>query len=227
MISVLSKLRIINCPRHIAFIMDGNRRFAHSHNLDKNKGHMEGFNTLISILDYCLQSNIKIVTIYAFSLDNFNRSPEEVDFLLSLAVEKFKCFQDQKGFVNEKDIRIRIIGDVTRFPEEVQHVASEIEDSTRSNNSLFLNICFGYSSTWEIQKAMNQTQDSLEDFPLYLEISNPDLLVRTSGENRLSDFLLYQCSQGTQIMFVTKCWPELKFTDFLKMLFKFKNKNIF
>eukprot|EP00834_Sanchytrium_tribonematis_P000697 NODE_13_length_54415_cov_0.522424.p31 type:complete len:226 gc:universal NODE_13_length_54415_cov_0.522424:44367-45044(+) len=221
-LNVLGK--IIPIPRHIAFIMDGNRRYARKQMMETSKGHLSGFNTLIKILEYCLKSGVKIVTVYAFSLDNFGRTPEEVQFLMNLALEKFSEFNDQSSIIMENEIRIRVIGDMKKFPAEIQDICKKVEIMTSSHDKLLLNICFGYSSTWEIQKAMNNTQEQLESFPKYMEISNPNLLVRTSGENRLSDFLLYQCTQGTQLKFIEKCWPDLSFLDFIKVLLSYRHK---
>ena len=168
-----------------------------------------------------MSANVKIVTVYAFSLDNFNRDEEEVEYLMNLLIEKFEDFKNQNSIVMEKKIKIRIVGDIKKFPTDVQEIISEIESMTNHHSELLLNICFGYSSTWEIQEAMNHTREYPELFPQYLQISTPDCLVRTSGENRLSDFLLYQCAQGTQLMFIKKCWPELTAFDFIKIILKY------
>ena len=201
--------------------MDGNRRFANKKDMGDNRGHLKGFETLLQILKYCMKCKVKIVTVYAFSLDNFNRTQEEIDYLMNLAILKFKEFKENDSFVMKNKIAIRIIGDRNKISKEIIDIIEELELLTKSHSTCQLNICFAYSSTWEIQNAMNECQDDISQFPQYMRISTPNLLVRTSGENRLSDFLLYQCSQGTKLQILKKCWPELNYYDFLKILMKF------
>lgn len=201
---------VIKCgpiPRHIAIIMDGNRRFAKTENIEKIEGHSRGFDKLSECLGWCLELGVKEVTAFAFSIENFKRSPEEVSALMDITKVKFQKLLEEKERLHENGVRIRILGNLGLLPEELQQLMSEAMLMTEQNNNLFLNIAFAYTSREEITNAIQticQEGGNLEEEDITDElvaqclytkdIKNPDLLIRTSGESRLSDFLMWQVS---------------------------------
>ena len=216
-----------NIPQHIAVIMDGNRRFAKKHHL--KEGHSDGSITLMNLLKWSIDLNIKEVTVFAFSIDNFNRSQDEKDLLLNLFKKNFKKYS--VGEESKKlGIKICIYGNKTYFDEETQKSIEIIEDSTKNNNKLKLNICIAYNSTEEIYQAKCKisdinNKDIISEFEsnLYGGYNlKPELLIRTSGETRLSNFLLYQC-RFSIIIIIEKYWPELTFFDYFLILVRYSN----
>jgi len=222
--------RVLQCgpiPQHVAFIMDGNRRFARKKHLDTHTGHLEGFQTLKETLRSCSDLGVKEVSVYAFSIENFKRSQAEVDGLMKLCKEKLMELHDT-GFLKENGVAIRVHGDVSLLPLDVQTVIAKVVYSSRLHTKGTLNICLSYTSRQEILHAMQTLAKGVEDHLLQPEdideelfecclYSNaaPDVLVRTSGEIRLSDYLLWQCcfSQlqffrfyGPSFLFITCCW---------------------
>lgn len=193
-------------PSHVAFIMDGNRRFASKSNIKKSEGHAMGFDKLSEVLQWCLYLGIKEVTVYAFSIENFKRSTEEVNTLMQLAREKFNRLLEERDKLNERGVCIRVIGNINLLPADLQKTIAEAMILTRNNTEAILNVAFAYTSRDEMVNAVQtvvqgvddqliQPNDITEDVLsrcLYNKGSEPDLLVRTSGETRLSDFLLWQ-----------------------------------
>lgn len=203
-------INIIKCgpiPNHVAFIMDGNRRFATKSNMDKAEGHTKGFDKLSETLQWCLDVGVNEVTVYAFSIENFKRSKEEVDTLMRLAREKFARLLEEREKLNERGICIRVIGNLKLLPRDIQKTISEAMLLTKNNNKAVLNIAFAYTSREEITNSVKTIFEGVEQNELEVEDLNyalideclytnkcsvPDLLVRTSGEVRFSDFLLWQ-----------------------------------
>lgn len=194
-------------PNHIAFIMDGNRRFATKSNLKKAEGHSKGFDKLSETLQWCLDIGIKEVTVYAFSIENFKRSNEEVEMLMSLAREKFSKLLSERDRLHERGVCIRIIGNVKLLADDLQKTIAEAVLLTKDNSTSILNVGFAYTSRDEITHSIQTVARGIEENDLSSKdvtedlLSNclytknctpPDLLVRTSGEARLSDFLLWQ-----------------------------------
>lgn len=207
-------INIIKCgpiPNHVAFIMDGNRRFATKSNMDKAEGHMKGFDKLSETLQWCLDVGVNEVTVYAFSIENFKRSKEEVDTLMRLAREKFARLLEEREKLNERGICIRVIGNLKLLPKDIQKTISEAMLLTKNNNKAVLNIAFAYTSREEITNSVKTIFEGVEQNELEVEDLNyalideclytnkcsvPDLLVRTSGEVRFSDFLLWQVREN-------------------------------
>lgn len=204
----LRVLKVGKVPRHVAFIMDGNRRYAKKFHLKSvTEGHVHGFDKLAEALQWCQDVGIQEVTVYAFSIENFKRSKDEVDQLIELAREKFRQFMEEKSQLNERGICIRMIGNWSLLPTDLQQCMAEAVLLTRNNKNAILNVAFAYTSRDEITHSIkdivdgvrrNELEpcditDSLIRRCMYSgESSDPDLLVRTSGELRLSDFLLWQ-----------------------------------
>lgn len=200
-------VKVGKIPDHIAFIMDGNRRFAKKIQVEKAEGHSRGFEKLSSVLQWCLDLGVKEVTVYAFSIENFKRSKDEVDALLNLASEKFDKLIEEKDKLNENGICIRIIGNLEMLPVSLQQKIARAMYVTRMNSRAILNVAFAYTSRDEITNSVRTITEGVSESILDQEAithelinrclhtnhsSNPDLLIRTSGETRLSDFLLWQ-----------------------------------
>lgn len=235
-------VNVLKCgaiPKHIAFIMDGNRRFANKCGVKKIEGHSKGFDKLTEVLQWCLSLGIKEVTVYAFSIENFRRSQEEVEQLMSLAREKFKRLLEEKDKLNEHGIGIRVIGNIALLPSDLQRLVVESMESTKSNTKAVLNIAFSYTSreemthaisevAWGVQEDLLEIEDIDEELIqkcLYTRHSlKPDLLIRTSGEVRLSDFLLWQTTCCT-LYFTHVLWPEFAIWDLCKAILHYQ-KNL-
>lgn len=204
-------IRLLQCgpiPKHVAFIMDGNRRFATKNNLKtKTEGHVKGFDKLVEILQWCIDVGIKEVTVYAFSIENFKRSKDEVETLLQMAKVKFEKLIEDKDKLNERGICVRIVGNLSLLPIELQSTMAEVMLMTKNNNQAVWNIAFAYTSRDEMTESIRTivngvkrselTVDDISDdlFKRCMYMSNspdPDLIIRTSGETRLSDFMTYQ-----------------------------------
>lgn len=212
-------------PRHIAFIMDGNRRFARKLKLETSTdGHIRGFDKLSEALQWCLDIGIEEVTVYAFSIENFKREPDEVNTLFELAREKFRKFAEEKDELNRRGICVRMIGNWTLLPADLQKAMAEAMLLTRHNTKAYLNVAFAYTSRDEMTESMRDILDGVEREELEAcditddlvrqcmysgQSSDPDLLVRTSGESRLSDFLLWQVSGFFCVCFLCCCVATL------------------
>lgn len=230
---------ILQCgaiPKHIAFIMDGNRRYANKTNIQRAEGHKQGFETLAKVLRWCKELGINQVTLYAFSIENFKRTQDEVDSIMDLAREKCDSMLDETDKVNEAGIRVNFAGDLHLLPEDLYDKVRKIQELTSDNNKAYLNVCIAYTARHEIVAAIKELsllvhrdksieiEDvnlSLFEQKLHLPRPFPDLIVRTSGEVRLSDFMLWQC-QGSLLFFIEALWPEITMWDFMKLIFHFQ-----
>ncbi|XP_054714836.1 dehydrodolichyl diphosphate synthase complex subunit DHDDS-like [Uloborus diversus] len=227
-------LKCGSIPKHVAFIMDGNRRYATKNGMEKLQGHALGFEKLSETLEWCLDLGITEVTVYTFSIENFKRPKEEVDCLMNLAREKFQDLLQEKEKLDKYGVCIRIFGDITLLPEDIQMLIADVVLYTYNNSKTYLNVCFAYTSREEITNATKEIAQEVVAgnlFPcditenifnrsLYsCKSSNPDIVVRTSGEVRLSDFLLWQSSYSV-LYFFQVLWPEFKIWHlFLAVLF--------
>lgn len=207
----LKILRTGQVPRHVAFIMDGNRRFANKQHLSSAiDGHVHGFSKLAETLQWCRDIGIEEVTVYAFSIENFKRPSTEVDGLMRLSREKFAKFMEEKDELDKRGVCVRMIGNWSLLPIDLQQKIAEVVLMTRNNSKAILNVAFAYTSRDEITHSIKAIVDGVRQNELepcdiseslirrcmYTgESSDPDLLVRTSGEIRLSDFLLWQVSK--------------------------------
>ncbi|KAM4601491.1 dehydrodolichyl diphosphate synthase complex subunit DHDDS [Polymixia lowei] len=223
-------------PKHVAFIMDGNRRFARKKNVERQEGHTQGFNKLAETLRWCLHLDIPEVTVYAFSIENFKRAKEEVDGLMELAKQKFVRLLGEQKNLEKHGVCIRVLGDLSMLPLDLQHHIAKAVVATRTHNKCFLNVCFAYTSRHEITNAVREmawgveqglikssdVSEALLSECLYSNNSpNPDLLIRTSGEVRLSDFLLWQTSH-TCLVFQSVLWPEYSFWNLCEAILQYQ-----
>lgn len=227
-------------PHHVALVMDGNRRYARLHRLETAEGHALGFESLKSILEVCYKAGVEVVTIYAFSIENFKRSKYEVDVLMELAKTNLLTLCQHGDIADQYDIRIKILGQKTLVNEEVQKVIDRAEEITKNNSKAVLNVCFPYTSRDEITRAISKLVEraesgelseaeieklSIDDFENELMTAgcpDPDILIRTSGVERLSDFLLWQAGSSTAIKFIDVYWPQFNIWVFLPILIEWQ-----
>ncbi|GAA5966719.1 hypothetical protein JCM8115_002787 [Rhodotorula mucilaginosa] len=230
---VVSALRLGPRPKHVAFIMDGNRRSARVRNLPVRVGHEEGFEALKRVLSFLLKLDIPHVTVYAFSIENFNRDPNEVNALLDMARTRLVEICQHGALLQQHGVQIRVIGRRDLLPPDVQASCAEAEALTAQNTRGILNLCCPYTSQEEMATAIKRTVDSASDPKLiteenisrnlYTSASPPlDILIRTSGVSRLSDFLLWQASESTILHFITPNWPDIGVADILPPLLSYQ-----
>ena len=226
--------REVRVPKHIGIILDGNRRFSKKLMMKPWMGHEWGARKVEKLLDWCRELDVKELTLYCFSVQNFNRPKLEFEYLMNLFRKEFDRFKDDKR-VHENKIRINIIGRLYLFPKDIQEKAKDIMDMTKEYNNYVLNLAFGYGGREEVidatVKIAKQVKDgtlNIEDINektfsknLYFE-SEPDLIIRTGGEKRTSNFLLWQ-SHYSEWVFLEKTWPEFDKED-LKVAIEDFNK---
>ena len=212
-------------PRHVAIIMDGNGRWAKKHKLNVAMGHRQGVETLREVIRHTDDLKIEALTIYAFSTENWNRSKEEVSALMQLILDFFKSEIDE---LMEKNVRILILGEKDVFPEKQREVLIEAENRTGDNTGLTLNICLNYGGRAELVRAAQSiaqdvkdgkldvaaiTEQTISDRLYTANQPDVDLMIRTSGEMRLSNFLLYQCAYA-EFLFPKVLWPDFSVQDY-------------
>lgn len=223
-------------PQHIAIIMDGNRRWAKEKNLDIKLGHKEGAENLKRIAKYANQLGIKYLTVYAFSTENWKRTKEEVGALMLLLQKYVEEFLTDDSLDN---IKVNVIGDITKLEKSLQKSIEKIMNKSKENTGLTLNIAFNYGGRAEIVRAMQNIGAMIKENKLAIEEINeqviashlytakqpdPDLLIRTSGEQRTSNFLLWQLAY-TEFLFVSKYWPDFNKTDLDEAIANFEMRN--
>ncbi|KAJ3704720.1 hypothetical protein LUZ61_008425 [Rhynchospora tenuis] len=220
---LFSVLSIGPIPEHVAIIMDGNRRFAKRRTFlrdgtDSASGHRLGFRSLISTIQYCYEMGVKCVTVYAFSIDNFNRSPQEVQLLMDLMKEKMEEMLAEESVLKSLDVKINFWGNLELLTEPALLTAKRAMDTTMHNKGPVLSVCVAYTSTNEIKHAIEasvrdskgQGQVEVSDLERNLYSAGcvePDIIIRTSGETRLSNFLLWQ-SDFSHLQNPKQLWPE-------------------
>lgn len=237
---LLNILRKGPCPKHIAFIMDGNRRFSKQNNIKLADGHSKGAETLLEILTSLYQLNISHVTVYAFSIENFNRPKQEVDTLFELLRTSLaKLAENEESFAQVNHVKIKVVGNRLLIPEDILPKLEEIERKTNKPESIkTLNVCFPYTSRDDIAAAMKKVVmrildgeiDKLEaniqdiESAMYMDPDSPplDILVRTSGHRRLSDFMTWQCTSNCSIKFVDVLWPNFRFISLFRILLEWE-----
>ena len=223
-------------PKHIAIIMDGNRRWAKERGLDPKLGHKEGAENLKRIARYANKLGIQYLTVYAFSTENWKRTKEEVGALM-LLLQKY--VKDLLASSDLENIKINVIGDISKLDSTLQRSIKKVMEKTKDNTGLTLNIAFNYGGRDEIVKAMQKVAQKLQNNEIKLEditedlISNslytagqpdPDLLIRPGGEQRISNYLLWQLAY-TEFLFVSKYWPEFSEQDLDEAIETFTNRN--
>jgi tritrans,polycis-undecaprenyl-diphosphate synthase [geranylgeranyl-diphosphate specific] len=227
-----------NVPQHIAIILDGNRRFAESKGFDKLEGHIFGAEKLEEVLGWCQELGIKHVTVYAFSTENFNRSEKEVEALMDIFAKKFKEVASNER-VHKYKIRVRAIGNIESLPEKVRLAIEEAQAVTREYDGYTLNLAIGYGGRAELAEAVRHICERIEHGELRpsevdekvisshlytADLPDPDLVIRTSGEERLSGFLLWQ-SAYSELYFCEADWPAFSRIDFLRAIRTYQGRD--
>ena len=223
-------------PKHIAIIMDGNRRWAREKGLDPKLGHKAGAEALERIASYANEIGLKYLTVYAFSTENWKRTKEEVGALMILLRTYLDKFLNRESLRN---IRIRVLGDIEGLDEGLKNSINKIVDKSKNNTGLTLNIAFNYGGRDEIVKAVKKISDKVVKEEIKLEDINeqlisdnlytqnepdPDLIIRPGGELRISNFLLWQLAYS-EFLFIDKYWPDFSRKDLLKAIEVFEKRN--
>tara|TARA_B000000532_G_scaffold243925_1_gene241510 strand:- start:32 stop:700 length:669 start_codon:yes stop_codon:yes gene_type:complete len=213
----------MNTVNHVAFIMDGNGRWGKKKNKGRNYGHLKGVEVVQKIVKASIKLNIPIITFYVFSSENWKRPKNEKSYLFKLIKTYFK--KEIKNIVKQ-GIKINILGEFKKFSSDLKLVLKKTVNLTKKNNKIIVNLAINYGSKMEIFNAFKKSRKKLNyknfEKNLYTKnIINPDILIRTGGYQRLSNFLLWQMAY-TELFFLKKLWPDFNSTDLLKIIKKFK-----
>lgn len=221
-----------NMPRHVAIIMDGNGRWAKKRFLPRFAGHRRGVETVRDSVKYCLERGIGYLTLFAFSSENWRRPEEEVSLLMQLFVH---ALQKEVAKLHQNGVRLKVVGDLGRFDANLQSLIRDSESQTAANDRLTLTIAANYGGRWDILQAANRMaveqadkrgQWSEEDLAPYLALSyapEPDLFIRTGGEERISNFLLWQLAYS-EFYFTDTLWPEFDSVAFDKAIDSYQKR---
>ncbi|MBE7711666.1 MAG: isoprenyl transferase [Cyanobacteria bacterium SIG31] len=216
--------------KHIAIIMDGNRRWAKERGLPSAVGHKKGVDALKTILRACNDFGVKYLTVYAFSTENWNRKPEEVNFLMDLLGQTLK---NELAEMHENNVVISFIGDTTKLSDKLQEILATAVATTKENTGVNLQIAFNYGSRAEIVKAVQDiidegineiTEDIISDHLYTSNIPDPDLLIRTGGEMRVSNYLLWQIAYS-EFVVVPEFWPDFGKDNLAECIKVFNSRN--
>ncbi|KAF8583918.1 Di-trans-poly-cis-decaprenylcistransferase [Ramaria rubella] len=226
-------------PKHVAFVMDGNRRYARKRGKSISEGYSDGFAALYFMLIVSAKLGIHSISAYAFSIDNFKRAQDEVDDLMYLFEFHFKNISQHGAVLHKYGVRVKVLGQVYLLPQKVQDAIKEMEEATSSHNKLFLNLMMPYTSRSELTTALQSTirqaldgnldpkkitEDHVEAELWTTLVDTPpvDILIRTSGVKRFSDYMTWQCCENTQIHFLDTHWPEIGVVDFVPILIQYQ-----
>ena len=225
-----------NIPKHIAIIMDGNGRWAKEKNLPRTMGHRAGVESIRRIIKESHVLGIKYLTLYAFSTENWKRPKDEVGALMKLLVEYLKNEIEE---LNNNGVVIKILGDTTKLTYECQKEINDAVELTKNNKGVVVNIAFNYGGRDEILRAVknisedvkkgiinsnNITDDIFENYLYTKDTPDPDLIIRPSGEKRISNFLLWQCAYS-EFWYSNVNWPDFKETDLHKAIYDYQNRD--
>ena len=226
-------------PKHVAIIMDGNRRYSKLQgNMDVVKGHEIGVDTLEKVLDWSIELGIEIITAYAFSTENFNRPEHEVEGLMNLFVVNFKRLVNHEK-IHKNEVKVKVVDRTELLPESVREAISEAEEATAHYNKRLFNIAIGYDGRLEIIDSFKKIIQDVQDGKITIDdvdeelvsknlytagLDDPNLIIRTSGEERLSGFLLWQSSYS-ELYFCETLWPELRKVDFIRAIRSYQERD--
>ena len=216
----------MNPVKHVAIIMDGNGRWGMKHKNSRNAGHRAGLNPVQSIIDHCIKKEIKYLTLYTFSTENWKRPKSEINFLFKL-LENF--LTNKINHLIKKNIKIKFIGEINKLPVKLKKLIKISELKTLKNLNLQVNIALNYGSKNELinslkiikKKNIKINENNINKYLYTSDIIEPDILIRTGNTQRLSNFMLWQLAY-TEIFFEKKLWPDFKSSDFKKVLKKFR-----
>ena len=233
--SLKDKIDFTRLPKHIAIIMDGNGRWAKEQGKMRVFGHQHGVDTVRRVTEACAELGVEYLTLYAFSTENWNRSSFEVDALMSILTQALKT---ELKTLNDNNIRLAAIGDLNRLPKSQYDALMYSINDTKDNTRMTLTLCLSYSGRWEITDAVKKIASEVKDGALAIEqineecVSNnlataqmpdPELLIRTSGEERISNYLLWQIAYS-ELYFTKKYWPEFSKEDLYEAIVNYQNR---
>ncbi|GHS91183.1 isoprenyl transferase [Bacteroidia bacterium] len=233
--SLKDKIERTTLPKHIAIIMDGNGRWAQKQGKDRYWGHQEGVISVRKIVEAAVEVGIKYITLYTFSTENWQRPQEEVNALMELMIT---AVRRETPDLMKNNVRIRMIGDISRLPQATKDNLQDCLDETSRNTGLTLVLALSYSSRWEITEAVKQIASKVRKGDLEIDqidenvvadylntrnIPDPDLLIRTGGEYRISNFLMWQLSYA-ELYFTDVYWPEFREENLYKAILDFQNR---
>lgn len=221
----------LKIPQHLSIIMDGNGRWAQARNLQRSAGHIEGVERVRDITEACVELGIKYLSLYTFSQENWNRPQDEITALMSLLM---KAIKKEYSTLMQNGVRFRVFGDREKLSIPIQLAISGLEKSTAHNDKLTMCIMLSYSGKWDILQAVKKlvssgvepSQISYEDIDKALitdGIPDPDLLIRTSGEKRISNYMLWQTAY-TEFVFVDEFWPDFRKENLIEALKEYSNR---
>jgi len=207
-------------PQHIVLFPDGNRRWARAKGIHTLEGHQQGYNNLLDFSEWCKKRGVKVLTAFGFSTENWNRTKEEVDYLMNLLE---KCLIDNLEKYEKEGTKVRVIGQRERLPESLKKAIKIVEKATENNSNLFLNLAISYGGKWDILNAVKKIieekipTDKIDEklFESYLStagLPSPDLIIRAGGEKRMSNFVLWQAAYS-ELYFSPKLWPDFTEQD--------------
>ena len=222
-------------PRHVAIIMDGNGRWAKAKKLPRIAGHRAGVDIVRKTVRACGKKGIEVLTLFAFSSENWRRPKREVTLLMELFV---RALQQEVKSLNKNNVRLRMIGDMTALPPKLQKLIAKSEDLTKNNSGLTLVIAANYGGRWDITQAVQQlaqkvaggeikpedvTEEAIQQHTCISDLPEPDLFIRTGGEQRISNYLLWQLAY-TELYYTETLWPEFEDDDFDAALASFASR---
>ena len=232
---LISQINLQRLPRHIAIIMDGNGRWAEEKGKDRLYGHYHGVESVRNIVEGAAELGIQFLTLYAFSTENWDRPPLEVEGLMHLLVETIR---KEVPTLNKNNIRLHVIGDLELLPAQARQEMQEALDLTAANNGLQLIMALSYSSRWELVQAAKSiaaavqagklsasqiTQETFREHLATRAFPDPELMIRTSGEYRISNFLLYQLAYA-ELYFTPTRWPDFRKSNLYEAIIDFQNR---
>lgn len=233
--SLKEKINLSNLPKHIAIIMDGNGRWAKQQGAERIFGHENGVRSVRDAVEAAAELGIDYLTLYAFSTENWNRPKEEVMALMQLLVHTISA---ETKTLNENNIRLQAIGDLKSLPDDCLKELLEAIDKTKTNTRTTLVLALSYSSRWEIVDAMRQiaekvekkilspssiTENTINEHLCTAGMPEPELMIRTSGEHRISNFLLWQLAYA-ELYFTEKLWPDFRKEDLYEAILDYQNR---
>ncbi len=227
-IDQIDKTRV---PQHVAIIMDGNGRWAMKQQHERIFGHQNAFTAVRQAVEAAVQLGVKYLTLYTFSTENWNRPQAEVDGLMDLLV---KAVLEETKTLMDNNVRLTMIGDINRIPERSRSMLQQCMEETSANTGTTLILALSYSSRWEIAEALKQIcrerldpeavdEDTLRKYLTTKDYPDPDLLIRTGGELRISNFLLWQMAY-TEFYFSEQLWPDFRHEDFYAAVVDYQNR---
>ncbi len=226
-------------PNHIAIILDGNRRWAKRNLIMKIEGHFRGADAVEKLLDWCEELNIKIITLYVLSAENLNRKDDELDYLYDLINKRLhKLYNDPR--IHKNRMKVKAIGSIELLPDFLREILNKLEETTKDYDNHYLNIAIAYGGQNELVDAIKKIGSRIKDGSLdvnqidkeviesslytsHLPQSSPDMILRTSGEKRLSGFLLWQ-SAYSELVFMDVYWPEFRKIDLMRAIRTFQKR---